>query len=106
MPLFLTPELEEFWLSENFSEYDMKAVFDFCYPQKRLTITLFLASEGKSCAQTENINMATGVLIICRLLGNDEPLQPQLMLLQFVTIKIVTNCIFPVLLCTYFHFHL
>lgn len=36
MPLFLTPELEEFWLSEHFTDADMKAVFDFMLPSQAL----------------------------------------------------------------------
>lgn len=36
MPLFLTPELEEFRLSEQFNDADMQAVFDFMLPSEVL----------------------------------------------------------------------
>lgn len=47
MPLFLTPELEEFWVSEHFSDDDMKAVFDYCLPSELLDCHTVFSVRGK-----------------------------------------------------------
>lgn len=48
MPLFLTPELEEFWLSENFSDEDMQAVFDYMLPSQALDCHTVFSVRGKA----------------------------------------------------------
>ncbi|MCF0075602.1 SOS response-associated peptidase [Dyadobacter sp. CY261] len=47
MPLFLTPELEQFWVSEDFSEDDMQAVFDYCLPSELLDAHTVFSVRGK-----------------------------------------------------------
>jgi hypothetical protein len=47
MPLFLTPELEEFWLSEHFTDDDMRQVFAYCLPSKLLDCHTVFSVRGK-----------------------------------------------------------
>ncbi|OJV13989.1 MAG: hypothetical protein BGO21_20495 [Dyadobacter sp. 50-39] len=46
MPLFLTPELEEFWLSEHFTDADMQAVFEYMLPSEALDYRTVFSIRG------------------------------------------------------------
>jgi len=47
MPLFLIPELEEFWPSEHFTDGDMQAVFDYQLPSELLGYHPLFSVRGK-----------------------------------------------------------
>lgn len=46
MPLFLTAELENFWLSEHFTDADMQAAFDFLLPSEALDYRTVFSIRG------------------------------------------------------------
>lgn len=46
MPLFLTPELEYFWLSEHFTDADVKAMFEYMLPSDALDYRTVFSIRG------------------------------------------------------------
>lgn len=48
MPLYLTPELEEFWLSPHFTDEDMKAVFNYMLPPESLAYHTVYSVRGRT----------------------------------------------------------
>lgn len=77
MPLFLTPELEEFWLSENFPDDDMKAVFDFMLPSEALDYHTVFSVRGKKPRPDGKHKYDYWHFDNLPPLGNDAPLQAQ-----------------------------
>lgn len=80
MPLFLTPELEEFWVSPHFSEDDMKAVFDYCLPSEFLEYHPVYTIRGKAVRPDGKNKYDPWHYENLPPLGNDQPSQSQLSL--------------------------
>jgi len=80
MPLFLTPELEEFWVSPHFSEDDMKAVFNFCLPSELMEYTPVYSIRGKAPRPDGKNKYDPWHYENLPPLGNDQPPQAQLSL--------------------------
>ena len=47
MPLFLTPELEQFWVSQDLTDDDLQAVFDYMLPSEALDCHPVFSIRGK-----------------------------------------------------------
>lgn len=77
MPLFLTPELEEFWLSEHFTDADMKAVFDFMLPSEALGHQTVFSIRGSKSRPDGKPKFEFWRYDNLPPLGNDSPLQAQ-----------------------------
>ncbi|WP_426293507.1 hypothetical protein ACN9ML_30555 [Dyadobacter endophyticus] len=77
MPLFLTPELEEFWLSEHFSDSDMKALFDFMLPSEALDHRTVFSIRGTKPRPDGKPKFEFWRYENSPPLGNDSPLQTQ-----------------------------
>ena len=80
MPLFLTPELEAFWVSPHFSEEDMKAVFDYELPGELLDFHPVYTIRGKASRPDGKDKFEKWHYENLPPLGNDQPLQPQMTL--------------------------
>jgi putative SOS response-associated peptidase YedK len=80
MPLFLTPELEQFWVSHTFSDDDMKAVFDYCLPSELLEFNPVYTIRGKAVRPDGKNKYDPWYYNNLPALGNDQPVQPQLSL--------------------------
>lgn len=80
MPLFLTPELESFWVSAHFTEDDMKAVFDYSLPSELLAYHPVFTVRGKAVRPDGKHKYDPWHYENLPPLGDDEPLKPQLSL--------------------------
>jgi putative SOS response-associated peptidase YedK len=80
MPLFLTPELEQFWVSEHFSEDDMQAIFNYCLPSERLDYHTVFSVRGKKPRPDGKPKFEFWKYDNLPPLGNDEPFQAQVSL--------------------------
>jgi putative SOS response-associated peptidase YedK len=77
MPLFLTPDLEQFWITEHLTDDDMKAVFNFEMPDDQISYIPVYSIRGGAIRpdgkhkydywQWENLPP----------LGNDNSIEPQ-----------------------------
>nr|WP_295933003.1 SOS response-associated peptidase family protein [uncultured Dyadobacter sp.] len=80
MPLFLTPELEQFWLSEHFTDDDMRAVFEYQLPSELLAYHPVFSVRGKKPRPDGKHKYELWNYDNLPPLGNDEPLQAQIKL--------------------------
>ncbi|GLU52587.1 SOS response-associated peptidase [Dyadobacter frigoris] len=80
MPLFLTPELEDFWVSPHFSEDDMKAVFEYELPSGLLDFSPVYSIRGKAVRPDGKATFEPWHYENLPPLGTDTPLQSQMSL--------------------------
>ena len=77
MPLFLTPELEEFWLSEHFTDADMKAVFEYMLPSETLDYRTVYSIRGTKPRPDSKAKFEIWTYENLPPLGKDVPPQTQ-----------------------------
>ncbi len=77
MPLFLTPELEQFWISEHLSDDDMRAVFNFEIPDEQISYVPVFSIRGKEARPDGKHKYEYWAWENLPPLGNDDPIQPQ-----------------------------
>ena len=77
MPLFLTPELEQFWLSEHFTDENMKAVFNYQLPSEMLSCHPVFRVRGKKARPDGKHKFEVWHYDNPPPLGGDKPSQAQ-----------------------------
>ena len=77
MPLYLTPEIEEFWLSNQFTNDDMKAVFDYMMPGENFNFQTVYSVRGRTPRPDGKHKYDLWTYDNLPPLGQDKPLEPQ-----------------------------
>nr|WP_298935595.1 SOS response-associated peptidase family protein [uncultured Dyadobacter sp.] len=80
MPLFLTPELEEFWVSEHLTDDDLQAVFEYMLPSEALDCHPVFSIRGKKPRPDGNPKFEFWRYENLPPLGNDHGIESQMSL--------------------------
>lgn len=77
MPLFLTAELEKFWVSQGLTDDDLQAVFGYMHPSEALDCHPVFSIRGKKPRPDGKPKFESWRYENLPPLGNDQPFQAQ-----------------------------